>query len=249
MARLMLTEERWSKLKGIMLQHRIYDKPNLRKMVEGMLYRMRTGCPWRDLPVVFGCWNSIYKKFNRWSLKGKIMHIFKALIQDPDLEWEFIDGSIIRAHQHGAGAATTENQAIGRSVGGNTTKIHMVVDSYGLPIAFELTGGEVHECKIAEAFIAQLPLSQFVIADKGYDSAAVRECIIKKSSVPIIPRKSNSLIGNAEMDWSLYKLRHLVENSFARLKHFRSIATRYDKLKRNYASMLAFACAFLWLPL
>ena len=67
--------------------------------------------------------------------------------------------------------------------------------------------------------------------------------------MPVILRKSNSKTGNDAMDWGLYKYRHLVENVFARLKHFRSIATRYDKLKRNYALMLALACGYLWLPM
>ena len=74
-----------------MLQHGIYDKPNLRMMIEGMFYRMRVGCPWRDLPPIFGLWNSIYKKFNRWSSKNKLIEIFKSLVVDPDLEWEFVD--------------------------------------------------------------------------------------------------------------------------------------------------------------
>jgi transposase len=65
----------------------------------------------------------------------------------------------------------------------------------------------------------------------------------------MVPRKKNSKIGNADIDWCLYGFRHLVENAFARLKHFRAIATRYDKLKRNYSSMLALACGFLWLPM
>ena len=86
--------------------------------------------------------------------------------------------------------------------------------------------------------------ADYIIADKGYDSEELRILIRNKSSIPIIPRKKNSTIGNADMDWGLYKYRHLVENIFARLKHFRSIATRYDKLKRNYASMLAMACSF-----
>ena len=68
MARLMLSDELWSKLKAIMLQHRIYNKPNLRMMVEAMLYRMRVGYPWRDLPVEFGFWHSIYQQFNRFML-------------------------------------------------------------------------------------------------------------------------------------------------------------------------------------
>ncbi len=232
-----------------MRQHGMYDKPNLRHMVEGMLYRIRVGCPWRDLPAEFGCWNSIYQKFNRWSSKDKLMKIFKALIQQPDLEWAFIDGSIVKAYQHSAGASSEENQAIGKSRGGNTTKIHMAVDACGLPIDFEITGGEVHDCKIAPEFIKKLPFAEHTIADKGYDSEDVREAIRKKSSVPVIPRKRNSKIGNADIDWGLYKYRHLVENLFARIKHFRALSTRFDKLKRNYVSVVAMACAFLWLPM
>lgn len=249
MVRFMLTDERWSKLKTIMLQHGIYDKPNLRMIVEAILYRMRVGCPWRDLPHIFGLWNSIYQQFNRWSSRNKLMHIFKSLVSHPDLEWEFIDGTVVKAHQHSMGAAGNHEQAIGKSPGGNTTKIHMAAESNGMPIDFKLTGGHVHECKVAVDFIEQLPVSEYTIADMGYDSEDVRDSIRNKSSTPIIPRKSNSLIGNKNMDWFLYKFRHLIENAFARLKHFRSIATRYDKLKRNYESMLALACGYLWLPL
>ena len=177
------------------------------------------------------------------------MLVFKALVQEPDLEWEFIDGSIVNAHQHSAGAASEENQAIGKSRGGNTTKIHMAVDAHGLPIDFEITGGEVHDCKIAPEFIEKLPAADFTVGDKGYDSEEVRDAIRKKSSTPVIPRKSNSKIGNNDMDWCLYRYRHLVENAFARLKQYRAIATRYDKLKRNFESMVAMACGYLWLPM
>ena len=188
MPRLMLNDELWSKLREIMLQHRIYDKSNLRMIVEAMLYRMRVGCPWRDLPADFGCWNSIYQQFNRWSSKNKLMQIFKDLIQQPDLEWEFIDGSIVKAHQHSAGLPNKEEQAIGKSVAGNTTKIHMAVDACGFPIAFQLTGGEVHDAKVAPEFIKNLPIADYTIADRGYDSEEIREQIKQKSSIPVIPR-------------------------------------------------------------
>ena len=191
----------------------------------------------------------MFQKFNRWSSKRKLIALFKALVQDPDLEWEFIDGSIVKVHQHSAGAASEENQAIGKSRGGNTTKIHMAVDADGLPIDFEITDGEVHDCKIAPEFIERLPDTKFTVADKGYDSEDVRETIRRKSSKPVIPRKRNSKIGNGDIDWGLYKCRHLVENVFARIKHFRAIAIRFDKLKRNYTSLVAMACACLWLPM
>ncbi len=108
MPRLMLSDEFWSKLEKILLQEAIYNKRNLRMTVEGMLYRMRVGCPWRDLPEIFGCWNSIYQRFNAWSSSSKWSRIFKALIIDPDWEWKFIDGSYVKAHQHSAGAVDQE---------------------------------------------------------------------------------------------------------------------------------------------
>ena len=248
MPRLMLCDEFWSKLRRIMYQQNIYDKDNLRLTVEGILYRMRTGCPWRDLPEYFGHWNSIYKRFNEWSDKGKLMKLFQSIIDDPDLEWEFMDGSIVKAHQHSAGG-DAKGQAIGDSRGGKTTKIHLVTDAYGLPIVFDITGGQVHDVKAAPGLVDLLPQGQYVITDKGYDSDPLRQQIAQKSMTPMIPKKANSKTGNDHMDWALYKYRHLVENAFARLKHFRAIATRYDKLKRNYQGMLAFACCFMWLPI
>ncbi|GAB3393120.1 hypothetical protein GCM10027514_38020 [Azotobacter armeniacus] len=71
MPRSMLTDERWSKLEKVLLQQSIHHKPDLRMTVEGMLYRMRAGCPRRDLPSAFGGWNSVYKRFNAWSAAGK----------------------------------------------------------------------------------------------------------------------------------------------------------------------------------
>ena len=167
MIRLMLTDEHWSRLKTIMRENGIYDKPNLRKTVEGILYRMRTGLPWRDLPSFFGRWISIYQQFNRWSSKNKLMRIFKALIQDPDCEWEFMDGSFVKAHQHCHGAIGKDEQAIGQSCGGNNTKIHMVVDACGLPLQFELTGGEVHDVKVAPTLLLEVPAANYMIADRG----------------------------------------------------------------------------------
>ena len=244
----MLSDELWSKLREIMRQERIYDKPGLRQTVEGILYRLRVGCPRRDLPEEFGDWRSIYSRFNDWSSKEKIINLFRSVAQEPDLEWQFIDGSIVKAHQHSSGAAHDE-QAIGKSRGGNSTKIHWVVDAHGLPVDFEITGGQVNDIKVAPEVIDRLAVGEAIIADKGYDSEALRDQIREKGSLPVIPRRTRSKVGNDDMDWCLYKYRHLVENAFARLKRFRAIATRYDKLKRNYTSMVALACAYWWLPM
>jgi len=249
MPRLLLTDEHWSKLMPILLQNSIYHKRNLRLTVEGMLYRMRLGCPWRDLPRAFGSWSKVYKRFNAWCATGKWLNIFQTLIVEPDLEWVFLDGSYVKAHQHSAGAAGGQDQAIGKSRAGNTSKIHMAVDAFGLPVAFEITGGQTHDCKQAPGLIEKLPQGQTFVGDKGYDSEAIREQIEQTGAKAVIPRKRNSIKGNADLDKDLYRYRHLVENAFARLKQYRAVATRFDKLKRNYQGVVAMACAILWLPM
>lgn len=249
MPRTMLTDERWSKLLIILSENNIYDKPSLRMTVEGILFRLRTGTPWRDLPHEFGNWNSIYKRFNDWSSKLKLISTFRSLAKDPDFEWKMIDGSIVKAHQHATGARKFEEKAIGKSVAGNTSKIHMIVDSHGNPFDFEVTEGQVHDIVMATELIERTPESRYTIADKGYDGEYLRWVIEEMDSIPVIPRKNNSRVGNDDLNKFIYKQRHLVENIFARLKHFRSIATRYDKLKRNFEGMLSLACAYIWLKM
>ncbi len=76
-----------------------------------------------------------------------------------------------------------------------------MVDGYGLPVEFEITGGEVNDCSVAAELIAKLPDAQAIVADKGYDSECIREQIVKKGARAVIPRKCNSVKGNADMDW------------------------------------------------
>lgn len=250
MPRLMLTDERWQKLSRLMYQSgRIYNKPEHRMTLEGILYRMRTGCPWRDLPPEFGQWSSVFRRFNLWSKKGVLETLFKTLSRSADTQWLFIDGSIVKAHQHSAGASSGEYEAIGKSRGGHSTKIHLAVGSYGLPVYAELSGGQVNDVVHAQSLIAGSPASDTVIADKGYDSDAFRNEVEQHGGKSVIPRRKHSRVGNEKMDWCLYRYRHLVENAFARLKHFRAIATRYDKLERNYYSMLMLAFSIMWLPM
>ena len=84
---------------------------------------------------------------------------------------------------------------------------------------------------------------------KGYDSDNFRKIITEQSVKAIIPKKRNMKANNDHMDWHIYKIRYLVENIFARLKHFRGIATRYDNLKQYYGNTVALACAYIWLKL
>lgn len=249
MPRFQLTDEFWSKLHPVLLSNGIYDKSSLRLTVEGILHRLKTGCQWRELPFYYGKWGSIYKRFNEWSKKEKVYLVFKDLVTDPDLETAGIDGSIIQAHQDSCGAPFKQEKAIGKSVGGNTTKVHMACDACGNPLDFIVTEGQVHDSKAAPKLVKILCNAEALVADKGYDDESIRELARKNNTTPYIPRKKNSTIGNDHMDWAIYKERHLIENVFQKIKRKRAISTRYDRLKRNFVSSIALACALLWLPL
>lgn len=174
---------------------------------------------------------------------------FFTLRGEVDTEWVFTDGSYVRAHQHASGARHGQERAIGRTAGGLTTKLHMAADAHGNPLDFEITGGEVHDSQVATTIIDKIGNAGHFIADKGYDSDAIRDYARQSGMIPVIPRRSNSKKDNKEFDKYLYKARHLVENLFAKLKHFRSIGTRFEKLARNFRATLFIACTFLWLKL
>ncbi|UAA37196.1 IS5 family transposase [Paraneptunicella aestuarii] len=250
MPRTMLTDNAWKKLKNVLKESgRVYNKYEHRNTLEGILYRMRTGIQWRDLPPEFGLWNTIFRRFNLWSKKGVLEKLLSTLAKESDTEWLFIDGSIVKAHQDSARSGRKDEEAIGKSRGGNSTKIHLAVDSGGLPVYFELSGGQVNDIVHAESLISHASTAQHVVADKGYDSEVLRDFIENKGSQSQIPRKQNSRIGNSQMEWCLYRYRHLVENAFMKIKKYRAVATRYDKLARNYRSIVALAFVMMWLPM
>ena len=110
-----------------------------RLFVEAVLWIVRVGAPWRDLPEEFGNWNSVFQRFRRWARAGVFDRIFDALSDDTDFEYVIVDGTIVRVHQHGTGAkGGTQSQAIGRSRGSVTTKIVALVDALGNLVRFAL---------------------------------------------------------------------------------------------------------------
>lgn len=164
----MLTDKRWQKRLQVMKNTgRIYNKSEHRMTFEGILYRLRTGVPWRALPTAFGDWSTIYRRFHLWSKKGLLDILFKELSTLSDYDWGFADGSIVTAHQHSVGAATPDSECIGKSRGGNSTKIHLVVDSGGLPICFERSEGQRNDIARAESLVDHLKEVNVFIADKG----------------------------------------------------------------------------------
>ena len=134
---------------------------------------------------------------------------------------------------------------MGRSRGGLTSKIHALVDAEGRPVTLRLTGGQVADCKEAEALLDALGEGDILLADKGYDSNAIRVMAAKRKAWANIPPKANRKGSFAFSAW-VYRQRNLVERFFNRIKHFRGIATRYDKCPENYLAAVKLICARIW---
>jgi transposase len=139
----------------------------------------------------------------------------------------------------------SEDQAIGRSRGGLSTKINAVVDALGNPLRFILTAGQTHDIRQAEDLISGLSF-QKLLADKGYDSNRFRDVIAAAGAEAVMPsnRSRSQALG---YDKEVYKERNLIERFFNKIKHFRRIATRYDKTALSFASMLSLVGAMIWL--
>ena len=215
-----------------------------RLFLNAVLYVAKVGCAWRDLPGRFGKWNSAWRRFDRLGRRGVWRAVFEAL-REPDLEWLFLDSTVDRAHRHAAGAEKKTGggqagEALGRSRGGFSTKVHVAVDGLGNPVRVTLTGGQAADVTQAEALLGDLTPGA-VVADKAYDSDDLVASIERRGAKAVIPPKSNRVV-QREYDVHVYKQRGLVEQFIGRLKEFRRVATRYEKTARNYLGFIHVAC-------
>ena len=135
---------------------------------------------------------------------------------------------------------------MGRSRGGLTTKIHALVDAMGLPIVLKLTAGQAHDGRSAEDMFDTLRTGNILLADRAYDSNALRARLAKRGAWGNI-RAISRRVDPPAFSASLYKKRNLVERFFNKLKHFRAVATRYDKRDDNYLASVKLASLRIWL--
>jgi transposase len=253
-----IRDEEWERIKDLLPgrpgQRGVTAKDN-RLFIDAVLWIAKTGAPWRDLPERFGNCNSVWRRFDRWARKGFWRKVFETL-QDPDLEWLILDSTIIRAHLHAAGARKRADgwggqadQALGRSRGGFSTKIHGVVSGLMLPVVLLLSAGQEADVSYAEKLLDGVPAQakvEAVIADKGYDSKKVVEKVESKGAEAVIPtlrtRKEQRRI-----DTERSKDRNLAERFWQKVKQFRRVATRYEKTARNFLAFVQVAAIMVLL--
>ena len=135
---------------------------------------------------------------------------------------------------------------MGRSRGGLTTKIHALVDACGLPILLKLTEGQAHDGRSAQDMLGSVERGDVLLADAAYDSDALRETLAARGARANIKAMPNRLKPPC-LSKPLYRRRNLIERFFNKLKHFRAVATRYDKSDDNYIASVKLASFRIWM--
>ena len=248
-----------------------------RPILNGILWRLHTGAPWEDIPERYGNWKTIYDRYTWWRRNGTWERIRRVLQLKLDqaglIDWEQwgLDGTIVRAHQVAAGAphdpvdGLTEpaDHALGRSVGGFSTKIHLLSERHGIPLEVALTTGQVHESTQAEAIpdAVAVPCAhphrrrrpRRLAADRAYDAQRIRHWLQRHGITPVIPprrRRGKRKRGRpVTYNRSAYRMRSTTEQCMGWLKEYRAVATRYEKLALNYLGLIKLACLDRYLRL
>ncbi|WP_443041169.1 IS5 family transposase [Streptomyces sp. B21-102] len=212
-----LTDQEWELLAPL-IPRAATGRPRVsdRQVINGMVYKIRTGISWRDLPERYGPWQTVYTRFRRYALDGVFTRALQQIQAHADaagdIDWLVqIDSTIVRAHQHAAatgrkggstGRTNRNDHALGRSRGGLTTKIHLACDGRGRPLAILVTPGQRHDSICARPLLERIRVPRTgpgrprcrpdqVIADKAYSSRGFRAYLRKRGIVQTIPEKAD----------------------------------------------------------
>ncbi|WP_420709375.1 IS5 family transposase [Streptomyces sp. NRRL B-3648] len=275
-----------------------------RQVVNGVLYRIRTGVQWRDLPERYGPWKTVHERHRRWSADGTCEMLLRRIQAETDaageIDWDVsVDSTSVRAHHHAAGARHAPppsfkggsvqtakvaqirsgtdrpgggggagGEALGRSRGGFTTKIHLSADGRCRVLSLVITPGQYADCTQFESVMDRIRVPRLtcgrprtkpdsVSADKGYSNRRTRRYLRRRGIRHVIPEKADQAANRVRrgsaggrppgFDRDRYKKRNTVERAIKRLKTFRAVATRFDKRGYVYLGTVTAAALVIWL--
>lgn len=255
-----VSDDLWERIEILLNEH---DPPkptgrkraNARDIINGIIYRFRTGCQWNHIPEKFGNDSTIHRTFQRWvqiNLFEMLWYLLAAECDElalVDWEWQAADGWLGKARSGGGevGPNPTDRAK-------NGTKKSVLTDAGGGPLSVVIAPANVNDHKLLEATIEAIVIErpapteqepQNLCLDKGYDNKASREVVKKRGYKDHIRR-----IGEEKLDQKGKKKhparRYVVERTLAWLSKCRGLLIRYERKSENYLAQLQFACALLW---
>jgi transposase len=277
MTRHRLTDEQWNRIRDFFSPPAgIGRTPSNRRMiVDGILWILRTGAPWRDLPKVYGPWGTVWDLYDKWNADGTFDKILQCLQSEQfdadaiDGDLWCVDGSIVRAHRCAGGGGKNKDpdepadHALGRSRGGFSTKFHILCDGHGHPLHFHLTAGQAHDSTVFDVVLegANACLSDgdgqpvawpvSLGGDKSYRADWIDTYLMQLGIRPLIPSKANENrdARPVEFDKEAYRKRNIVERLIGWLKESRRVFSRFDKTAKNFGGFLKMAFIHRYLKL
>ncbi|MGA5559467.1 IS5 family transposase [Streptomyces lavendulocolor] len=275
--RLVITDAMWDRIEPLMPTDPVRGRrwADHRRTLEAIAWKYGTNSPWRDLPDDLGPFQTAHKRLIRWAVDGTWERILAAVLSaadaDDDIDWTVsVDSTVVRAHQHAAGArkkgaarpGEPADHALGRSRGGLTTKVHLAADGGARPLAFTVTAGQAGDAPAFETVMSRIRVPRSgpgrprtrpfaVLADRAYSSRAIRCHLRRRGMRAVIPQPSDQIghrllfVGLTVEAWraaaSAAPPRNTVERCINRLKQWRGLATRTDKLAIAYQGALHLA--------
>jgi transposase len=248
MSRYDLTDFEWRVIEPL-LPNKPRGVPRVddRRVLNGIFWVLRSGAPWRDPARALWPEDHVLQPLRALATGGRVgpadgRDHSGLRPRHPDDRQHIDPGAPAGCDGKKGG----RDHCLGRSRGGLTTKIHALVDRRSLPLRLVLTAGQAHDAPAALGLLDRLEPRTIVLADKAYDGNAIRDLIEAQGAVPNIPAKSNRKWKPC-FSKTLYHERNQVERFFSKLKHFRRIATRYEKVADNFLAMVQLASMRLWL--
>lgn len=244
-----LTDAQWARIKFVFEEPPKVGRPSLnpRIVFNAIMWILKSGARWRDLPSRYGNWNSIYHKFRKWCVQGLFERLIKVTNNKSDnttlLE---IDSTFCKVHQ--SACCSLKNQAIGVSRGGKNTKIiHVLLNERMQVLNVVLSAGHVHDSELAIELLKDVELKgKKVLADKAYSCETICSYLYRQGAFACIPDKANFKVKH-DFDFDLYKQRNIIERFFQRIKNYRHVAFRFDKLAVCFLNFVLLASVIIHL--
>jgi transposase len=216
-----------------------------RRVISGVVHVLKTGCRWQDCPAVYGPSTTVYNRFRRWMMRGIWRRLFDALARADPGDGQAIDSTTAKAHRSAAG----EKEGGGAGDWSLARRAHHKNPRHRrcarTPHRHRSDAWPSRRRSCRDSANQRRSSGGCLAADTAYDSDGLRRFLLQRGTVPVIPNNP-ARKRHHPFDETAYRQRNLIERMFCRLKDWRRIATRYDKLAANFAAAVMIAAVIIW---